>query len=74
MPCEQRQKLMEHLAALAKAHSDSLRGLNGLNRWEFDRGWDAAEALRLKKDSAQKALAEHEKQHGCRVDSLTALA
>jgi hypothetical protein len=74
MPCEQRQKLMEQLAAIAEAHTNSLRTLNGMNRWEFDRGWDKAEALRLQKDLAQKALKEHEKQHGCRIDSLTALA
>jgi hypothetical protein len=71
MPCHQRQMLLEQLAAAAKAHTDSLRNMKGLNTWEFDRAWDDAESLRLTKELAQKALTEHEEQHGC-SDSFAA--
>jgi hypothetical protein len=72
MPCEQRRKLMEGLAAAAKAHSLALRGIKGLNRWEFDRAWDQAEDLRLKKELAQRELTEHEQQHACQSDAVPA--
>ncbi len=74
MPCEEREKLRERLASAAKAHTDSLRNMKGLNRWEFDRAWDQAEALRLQKEFVQKALAEHERLHACRIESLAAPA
>jgi hypothetical protein len=74
MPCEERKTLLENLAAAARAHTSSLRSMNALNRWEFDKAWDAAEALRLKKDLAQQTLTEHDRQHRCLEITKTAIA
>ena len=65
MICKERDLLITQHEAAAKAYRKAVMGMNGLRGTAFERGWLRAEDLRRVRDHAERALLDHEQEHGC---------
>jgi len=65
MMCPERTRLFSHLDRTAKAFAEAVTGLKDLRGYDLIAQQRLVTHIRAACDSAQAALAEHEKAHRC---------